>query len=31
MIDEQDLESLYGCKPRKEDNYPTNSVIEAYL
>ena len=28
MLDEQDL---YGCKPREEDNYLTNFVIEAYL
>ena len=31
MLDEQDLESLYGCKPREEDNYLTKFVIEAYL
>lgn len=31
MIDKQDLESLYGCKPREEDNYLTNFVVEAYL
>ena len=31
MIDGQDLESLYGCKPCEEDNYLTNFVIEAYL
>lgn len=31
MIDMQDLESLYGCKPREEDNYLTNFVVEAYL
>ena len=31
MIDKQDLQSLYGCKPRKEDNYLTNFVVEAYL
>ena len=31
MIDKQDLESLYGCKPREEDNYLTNFVAEAYL
>lgn len=31
MIDRLDLESLYGGKPREEDNYLTNFVIEAYL
>ena len=31
MIEKQDLESLYGCKPCKEDNYLTNFVAEAYL
>ena len=33
MIDWLDLESLYGHrgKPREEDNYLTNFVIEAYL
>jgi len=31
LIDGQDLESLYSWKPREEDNYLTNFVIEAYL
>lgn len=31
MIEKQDLESLYGCKPREEDNCLTNFVVEAYL
>ena len=31
MIDKQDLESLYSCQPREEDNYLTNFVVEAYL
>ena len=31
MIDKQDLENLYGCKSREEDNYLTNFVVEAYF
>ena len=31
IIDNRDLESLYGGKANDEDNYLTNFVIEAYL
>lgn len=31
ILDEQDLQRLYGCKAHDEDNYLTNFVIEAYL
>ena len=31
IIDDNDLQSLYGQKTQDEDNYLTNFVIEAYL
>ena len=31
VLDDQDLQRLYGCKPCDEDNYLTNFAIEAYL
>ncbi|KAK3742383.1 hypothetical protein QZH41_002602 [Actinostola sp. cb2023] len=31
VLDEKDLQGLHGCKPRDEDKYLTNFVIEAYF
>lgn len=31
VFDDKDLQSLYGCNVRNEDNYLNNFVIEAYL
>ena len=31
ILDDKDLQSLYGRKAQDSDNYLTNFVIEAYL